>query len=135
MALFWTLICSEYIYYLLDDGSQVVDIIGQGKDDKGNDYNFDVANLDNMTITVGGAELNKEMIQSDEFPGSTTYGFFKGEIKDGKYDFVVTYYPDGVADGETREHFVWSINVPVGNFAPAQFSYDVHLTNPQKAKG
>ncbi len=125
------------IYYLLDAGSQVVDIIGQEKDNKGNDYNFDVVNLENMTITVGGAELNKEMIQSDEFPGSTTYGFFKGEIADGNYDFVVTYYPDGVADadGETREHFVWSINVPVGNFAPAQFSYDVHLTNPQKAKG
>ena len=125
------------IYYLLDAGSQVVDIIGQGKDNKGNDYNFDVANLDNMTITVGGVELNKVKIQSDEFPGSTTYGFFEGEIADGNYDFVVTYYPDGVADadGETREHFVWSINVPVGNFAPAQFSYDVHLTNPQKAKG
>lgn len=123
------------IYYLLDAGSQVVDIVGQGKDNKGNDYNFDVANLDNMTITVGGVELNKVKIQSDEFPGSTTYGFFEGEIADGNYDFVVTYYPDGVADGETREHFVWSINVPVGNFAPAQFSYDVHLTNPQKAKG
>lgn len=125
------------IYYLLDAGSQVVDIIGQGKDNKGNDYNFDVANLDNMTITVGGVELNKVKIQSEEFPGSTTYGFFEGEIADGNYDFVVTYYPDGVADadGETREHFVWSINVPVGNFAPAQFSYDVHLTNPQKAKG
>lgn len=125
------------IYYLLDAGSQVVDIIGQGKDNKGNDYNFDVANLDNMTITVGGVKLNKVKIQSDEFPGSTTYGFFEGEIADGNYDFVVTYYPDGVADadGETREHFVWSINVPVGNFAPAQFSYDVHLTNPQKAKG
>lgn len=123
------------IYYLLDAGSQVVDIIGQGKDNKGNDYNFDVVNLENMTITVGGAELNKVKIQSDEFPGSTTYGFFEGEIAGGNYDFVVTYYPDGVADGETREHFVWSINVPVGNFAPAQFSYDVHLTNPQKAKG
>lgn len=125
------------IYYLLDAGSQVVDIIGQGKDNKGNDYNFDVANLDNMTITVGGVELNKVKIQSEEFPGSTTYGFFEGETADGNYDFVVTYYPDGVADadGETREHFVWSINVPVGNFAPAQFSYDVHLTNPQKAKG
>lgn len=123
------------IYYLLAAGSQVVDIIGQD-----NDYNFDVVNLDNMTITVGGVELNKVKIQSDEFPGSTTYGFFEGEIAegeiaDGNYDFVVTYYPDGVADGETREHFVWSINVPVGNFAPAQFSYDVHLTNPQKAKG
>lgn len=125
------------IYYLLDAGSQVVDIIGQGKDNKGNDYNFDVANLDNMTITVGGVKLNKVKIQSDEFPGSTTYGFFEGEIADGNYDFVVTYYPEGVvdADGETREHFIWYINVPVGNFAPAQFSYDVHLTNPQKAKG
>lgn len=125
------------IYYLLDAGSQVVDIIGQGKDNKGNDYNFDVANLDNMTITVGGVKLNKVKIQSEEFPGSTTYGFFEDEIADGNYDFVVTYYPEGVADadGETREHFIWYINVPVGNFAPAQFSYDVHLTNPQKAKG
>ena len=122
----------EDIYYLLAKGSQVVDIIGQD-----NDYNFDVVNLENMTITVGGVELNKVKIQSEEFPGSTAYGFFEGEIAGGKYDFVVTYYPDGVADtdGETREHFVWSINVPVGNFAPAQFSYDVHLTNPQKAKG
>ena len=123
------------IYYLLDADSRVVDIIGQGKDDKGNDYNFDVANLDNMTITVGSEELNKVKIQPAEFPGRTTYGFFKGEIADGKYDFVVTYYPDGVADGETREHFVWSINVPVGNFAPVQFSYDVHLTDPQTTKG
>ena len=127
----------DEMIYLLDAGSQVVDIIGQGKDDKGNDYNFDVANLDNMTITVGGVELSKVKIQSEEFPGSTTYGFFEGEIADGNYDFVVTYYPDGVADadGETREHFVWSINTPVSKYAPAQFSYDVHLTNPQKAKG
>lgn len=120
----------EDIYYLLAKGSQVVDIIGQD-----NDYNFDVVNLDNMTITVGSEELNKVKIQPAEFPGRTTYGFFKGEIADGKYDFVVTYYPDGVADGETREHFVWSINVPVGNFAPVQFSYDVHLTDPQTTKG
>lgn len=127
----------DEMIYLLDAGSQVVDIIGQGKDDKGNDYNFDVANLDNMTITVGGVELNKVKIQSEEFLGSTTYGFFEGEIADDNYDFVVTYYPDGVADadGETREHFVWSINTPVSKYAPAQFSYDVHLTNPQKAKG
>lgn len=127
----------DEMIYLLDAGSQVVDIIGQGKDDKGNDYNFDVVNLENMTITVGGVELNKVKIQSEEFPGSTTYGFFEGEIADGNYDFIVTYYPDGVADadGETREHFVWSINTPVSKYAPAQFSYDVHLTNPQKAKG
>lgn len=117
------------IYYLLDAGSQVVDIIGQGKDNQGKDYNFNVVNLENMTITVGGVELKKEKISDNE------YGF--GDVRDGIYDFKVTYYPDGVADadGETREHFVWSINVPVGNFAPAQFSYDVHLTNPQKAKG
>lgn len=121
------------IYYLLAAGSQVVDIIGQD-----NDYNFDVVNLDNMTITVGGVELKKEKMNLVGLPeGSTTYGFFEGEIADGHYDFVVTYYPEGVADAddEKREHFVWDINVPVSNFAPAQFSYDVHLTNPQKAKG
>lgn len=117
------------IYYLLDADSQVVDIIGQGKDNKGNDYNFDVANLDNMTITVGGVKLKKEKISDNE------YGF--GDVRDGIYDFKVTYYPEGVADAddEKREHFVWDINVPVSNFAPVQFSYDVHLTDPQKAKG
>lgn len=127
----------DEMIYLLDADSRVVDIIGQGKDNKGNDYNFDVANLDNMTITVGGVELNKVKIQSDEFHGSTTYGFFEGEIADGHYDFVVTYYPEGVADAddEKREHFVWDINVPVSNFAPVQFSYDVHLTDPQTTKG
>lgn len=127
----------DEMIYLLDADSRVVDIIGQGKDNKGNDYNFDVANLDNMTITVGGVELNKVKIQSEEFPGSTTYGFFEGKIADGNYNFVVTYYPDDVADadGETREHFVWDINVPVSNFAPVQFSYDVHLTDPQTTKG
>lgn len=126
------------IYYLLDAGSQVVDIIGQGKDNKGNDYNFDVVNLENMTITVGGVELKKEKMNLVGLPeGSTTYGFFEGEIADGHYDFVVTYYPEGVADAddEKREHFVWDINVPVSNFAPVQFSYDVHLTDPQTTKG
>ncbi|WP_337604150.1 S-layer homology domain-containing protein [Anaerotignum lactatifermentans] len=117
------------IYYLLDAGSQVVDIIGQGKDNQGKDYNFNVVNLENMTITVGGVELKKEKISDNE------YGF--GDVRDGIYDFKVTYYPEDVADadGETREHFVWSINVPVSNFAPVQFSYDVHLTDPQTTKG
>ena len=117
------------IYYLLAAGSQVVDIIGQGKDNQGKDYNFNVVNLENMTITVGGVELKKEKISDNE------YGF--GDVRDGIYDFKVTYYPEDVADadGEKREHFVWDINVPVSNFATAQFSYDVHLTNPQTAKG
>lgn len=110
------------IYYLLDAGSQVVDIIGQD-----NDYNFDVVNLENMTITVGGVEQEKTEISDNK------YGF--GTILDNdKYPFVVTYYPNGT-DAETREHFVWDINVPVSNFAPAQFSYYVHLTDPQTTKG
>lgn len=117
------------IYYLLAAGSQVVDIIGQGKDNQGKDYNFNVVNLENMTITVGGVELKKEKISDNE------YGF--GDVRDGIYDFKVTYYPEGVADAddEKREHFVWDINVPVSNFAPVQFSYDVHLTDPQTTKG
>lgn len=115
------------IYYLLDAGSQVVDIIGQGKDNQGKDYNFNVVNLENMTITVDGVKQEKTEISDNK------YGF--GTILDNdKYPFVVTYYPNGT-DAETREHFVWDINVPVSNFAPVQFSYDVQLTNPQKAKG
>ena len=96
------------IFYLLDAGSSVVDVIGYGTDNAGNEYNFDfVDNLDNLKITVGG--------------------------RDG-YDFVLKYYQKG-QDGNSDECFVWEINVPVSNFAPVQLTYTVKLTNPQTAEG
>ena len=125
------------IFYLLDADSSVVDVIGYGKDDSDNEYNFDfVDNLDNLKITVGGNELDKEDIIDPQFNDpyvTSAYGFGKGNEEYG-YDFVLKYYQKG-QDGNSDECFVWEINVPVSNFAPVQLTYTVHLTNPQTVEG
>ena len=125
------------IFYLLDEGSSVVDVIGFGTDNAGNEYNFDfVDNLDNLKITVGGNELDKEDIIDPQFNDpyvTSAYGFGKGNEEYG-YDFVLKYYQKG-QDGNSDECFVWEINVPVSNFAPVQLTYTVKLTNPQTAEG
>ena len=119
------------IYYLLDAGSQVVDVIGEGIDNVGNEYDFKfINNIDNLNLTVGGTVLNKEQIDEN------TYGF--GNVRDGIYDFVLTYYPEGMGTRSLEvagELFRWDINVPVSNFAPVQLTYTVQLTNPQTADG
>ena len=126
------------IFYLLDAGSSVVDVIGYGKDDSDNEYNFDfVDNLDNLKITVGGNELDKEDIIDPQFNDpyvTSAYGFYDPASGRDGYDFVLKYYQKG-QDGNSDECFVWEINVPVSNFAPVQLTYTVKLTNPQTAEG
>lgn len=110
------------IYYLLDAGSTVVDVIGHT-----DDYNFDFVNdAANLTMTVGGETLKTTKIDD------TSYGF--GELRDGKYSYVLTYYANGREDVKD-EHFVWQINVPVSNFEPVTLTYTVKLTNPKTEPG
>ena len=122
------------IYYLLDEGSSVKDVIGYGKD-----YNFDFINsLDALTLTVGGEELDKEELIDPSYTDpyvTSAYGF--GAKSDGTnrtYQFVLNYYEKG-EDGQSDECFVWEINVPVSNFAPVQLTYTVQLTNPKTESG
>lgn len=110
------------IYYLLDAGSKVVDVIGHT-----DDYNFDFVNdAANLTMTVGGETLKTTKIDD------TSYGF--GELRDGEYPYVLTYHANG-SEGVTDEHFVWEINVPVSNFEPVTLTYTVKLTNPKTEPG
>ena len=119
------------IYYLLDEGSSVKDVIGYGED-----YNFDFINsLDALTLTVGGEELDKEELIDPSYTDpyvTSAYGF--GPNGDGTYQFVLNYYEKG-EDGQSDECFVWEINVPVSNFAPVQLTYTVQLTNPKTESG
>ena len=122
------------IYYLLDEGSSVKDVIGYGED-----YNFDFINsLDALTLTVGGDELDKEELIDPSYTDpyvTSAYGF--GAKSDGTnrtYQFVLNYYEKG-EDGQSDECFVWEINVPVSNFAPVQLTYTVQLTNPKTESG
>ncbi|MDR3983984.1 MAG: VWA domain-containing protein [Dysosmobacter sp.] len=130
------------IYYLLDAGSKVVDVIGYGTDNKGNEYDFDFVNdISTLTLTVNGEELPaRELDVTDGFfTGShETACYVFGDLRPmsltSGYPFALHYYANG-EDGQSDECFVWEINVPVSNFAPVELTYSVKLTNPQTADG
>ena len=130
------------IYYLLDAGSKVVDVIGYGTDNKGNEYDFDFVNdISALTLTVNGEELPaRELDVTDGFfTGShETACYVFGDLRPmsltSGYPFALHYYANG-EDGQSDECFVWEINVPVSNFAPVELTYSVKLTNPQTADG
>ena len=125
------------IVYFLDAGSKVKDVIGYGKDNKGNDYNFDfVKDVNKLTLKVGNEVLKVKEIEA--LDGETKcYGFFREvQVMDGyfEYPFVLHYYANGV-DGKSDECFIWDINEAIENFRPVQLTYTVKLTNPQTKSG
>lgn len=114
------------IFYLLDDGSKVVDVIGYGSD-----YHFDfVPEGSKLSLTVGGKAL--KVTQIDD----TTFGFgdVNGSSDHKNYPFVLHYFEKG-EDGTSDECFVWEIHVPVSSFAPVQLTYAVRLTDPKTEVG
>ncbi len=105
------------IYYLLDAGSYVEDYMGYVDGEDG--YNFDFINdAAAMTLKVGDAEYKAKKV------GENKYSFNEDA-------YIVEYFPGE----EDTEHFVWTINVPVSNFAPVQLTYTVQLMNPQTKAG
>ena len=76
-----------------------------------------------------GKRINSQSIAVTAL-NETTYGF--GEAVNGTYPYVLEYVEGNKQD---TEHFVWTMNVPVSNFAPVQLTYTVKLTNPKRAAG
>ncbi len=110
------------IYYLLDAGSKVDDYMGYVE----GDYNFDFVNDANaLSMKVG--EQTYEAVKLAE----NKYGFAPDESVDAEYDYILEYYPAENGD----EHFTWTTNVPVSNFAPVQLTYTVQLMNPKGEAG
>ena len=123
------------ITYVVDAGSSVIDVIGEGTDNMGNNYNFDFVDIDSLTV-------GNETLAVHHQEGSNVYFF--GDEKDGMYPFVLTYYPNGlgVSAMSTKQEtvvagelFVWEINVPITVDRPVQLTYTVKLINPQTADG
>ena len=121
------------ITYVVDAGSQVIDVIGG--DDDGVNYDYDFDFVDVVSLTVGGEEL-------DFTKDGNTYYF--GESRDGIYPFVLTYYPNGLGvetmsaedeDVIAGELFVLEINVPITVENSVQLKYTVKLMNPKTAAG
>lgn len=123
------------IYYALDAGSRVEDVIGSGTDNKGAEYNFDfVNNASALQLTVGGVPYIVEETTPDSATNETAcYLFLESQTAENA-SFVLHYYENG-KDGDPDECFVWDINVPVSNFAPVQLTYTVELMNPSKVSG
>ena len=113
------------ILYLVGAGSTVTDTMGYVE----GDYNFDFVN-DAAALSLKVGDDSYQAIKLED----NKYGFKpSGNNSDGNngYDYIVEYFP-----GEKNaEHFVWTINVPVSNFAPVQLTYAVKLTNPKTASG
>ena len=128
------------IIYLLGTGSTVKDEIGSGKDNKGNDYNFDfVDKAEAMTLTVGKTTYVTKKADAATLTGHETSRYlFKAEgvvaANQAEAPYVLHYYQKG-EDGQSNECFVWDINVNVSNFDRVQLTYTIKLTNPQSQKG
>jgi hypothetical protein len=115
------------IIYLLDRGSVVEDVIGFGTDDQGNDYNFDFVNkADQLTMKVGDTSYACTKIEKNH------YGFGDYDNEAGCYPYELVYHPE--KSGE-KEYFEWKFNTEVSDFARAELTYWVVLTNPQTAAG
>ena len=132
----------EDLIQLVDSGSKVVDVIGYGTDNKGNEYDFDFVNdISTLTLTVNGEELPaRELDVTDGFfTGSyETACYVFGDLRPmsltSGYPFALHYYANG-EDGQSDECFVWEINVAVTKDTPVELTYSVKLTNPQSADG
>ena len=123
------------IFYLVDEGSSIVDVIGEGIDNVGNEYDFKfIDEADKLTLKVGN-----EVLPIHEENGYYGFGekLTSGDYA-GHYPYELTYYPEGMGTRSLEvagELFRWDINVPVSNFAPVQLTYTVQLTHPQTADG
>lgn len=129
------------IFYLLDAGSSVIDVIGGDDNGEQYDYDFDFVNdLSKITLTVNGVE--KPGVKIDE----NHYGFGERINYEGQevYEYELTYYPNGLGvatmafeneDVVAGELFRWDIYVPVKQFEPVQLTYTVKLANPKTADG
>ena len=113
------------ILYLVGAGSTVTDTMGYVE----GDYNFDFVN-DAAALSLKVGDDSYPAVKLD----NNKYGFkLSGNNSDGNnsYDYIVEYFPKE----KDEENFVWTINVPVSNFAPVQLTYKVKLTNPKTAPG
>ena len=116
----------DEILYLLAAGSTVEDYMGYVE----NDYNFDLAAPEKMTITVDDTENGGTVTYPAKKIAENQFGF--DEDGQGNYSYVVTYVP---GDKKAQEYFTWTINVPVTNFQHVSLKYKVKLVNPKNVAG
>lgn len=103
------------ILYLVDEGSTIVDHMGYVE----GDYNFDLKDLESITMTVNGKKLSAEVDKN------------KNQIMFGDKQFELEYFPAG----NDEERFVLKINQKIKITEPVQLTYKVVLQNPKTEAG
>ena len=83
------------------------------------DYNFDLKDLESMTMTVNGKELSAEVDKD------------KNKIVFGDKQFELEYFPADNAE----EYFTLHIYQPIKITEPVQLTYKVVLQNPKTEAG
>ena len=129
------------IFYLLDAGSSVIDVIGGDDNGEQYDYDFDFVNdLSKITLTVNGVEKPGVKIDENHYGFGERINYEEQEV----YEYELTYYPNGLGvatmafeneDVVAGELFRWDIYVPVKQFEPVQLTYTVKLANPKTTEG
>ena len=136
------------IFYLLDAGSSVIDVIGGDDNGEQYDYDFDFVNdIEKITLTVGDGE-NVRTLHPTVDENDPNHLLFGNQITEGDYaghyEYELTYYPNGLGvatmafeneDVVAGELFRWDIYVPVKQFEPVQLTYTVKLANPKTTEG
>ncbi len=103
------------ILYLVDSGSSIDDYMGYVE----GDYNFDLKDLESVTLTVNGEKLDAAVDKEGNM------------IMFGNEQFMLEYFPADNAD----EHFVLNIYQPIKITEPVQLTYKVVLQNPKTEAG
>ncbi|MCU6755820.1 von Willebrand factor type A domain [uncultured Eubacterium sp.] len=103
------------ILYLVDHGSSIEDYMGYVE----GDYNFDLKDLESVTLTVNGKKLDAAVDKENNM------------IVFGDKQFKLEYFP---ADNE-KEHFVLHINQKIMITEPVQLTYKVVLQDPKTKAG
>lgn len=122
------------ILYLIDAGSHVIDVIGQGESHLQDGMPFaqayDFAFVNDpaaLSLRVGEKTLSVTVLKENVYAFGTPTASSAGAQT---YPFVLTYYPNGT-QGDAREQIVWQINTAVEITHPVTLQYHVRLTNPQ----
>ncbi len=115
------------ILYLAEHGSTVDDLFGLVSNTEGYIFDF-VDEAEKLTLKVG--EASYEAVKLDPEDGATsTYGFKPDE--NSGYAFNLSYFK---GDGKAEEHFTWTINEAVSNFAPVSLTYQVELVERMQSR-
>ena len=102
----------------VEKDTYLIDEIGFGKYKDGSDYDFEFVNdISKLSITVGGQVLGATKIRDN------VYGFGEDASLPDGYQFVLTYYPEGIEGITSNECIKLDVNDDIKGGEPIDIQY------------